>query len=251
MAISPNLIARAVCTVVLLPFAAATATASTQSATFTTSSALLAEAKTCTQIEGRLDRLNCFDNAFHTPVEHIEATAHVAEVLSMPAAWERAVRGEANRKAPNGFNLTYADPEDLTSSMWATAAAKGAYKPDSSSVSTPFVAENRQAPSWPILMLSCFDDISRVEIVLPEAIRSARVTITIPGAHAMTQTWISDDAGVVIRTGRGIPAVRAMKAMLSAPQLVIRSDSPVVDGLYFDTTDLRNTIKPLRKACSW
>ncbi|MGF1873285.1 type VI secretion system-associated protein VasI [Photobacterium indicum] len=252
MTISPSLIVWVVCAVVLLPFSAdTTASSPCQSATFMTPNVLLDEAKNCTQIEGRLERLNCFDNALHTPVGHIEASALIAEVLAMPAAWERAVRGEKNRTVKSGFNLIYADPDNLTSSMWATAVAKGTYQSDPASVSIPLLSENGQAISRSILMLSCFDDISRVEIVLPEATRSARMAITIPGDHALTQTWISDDAGVVIRTGRGMPAVRAMKAMLSAPQLVIRSDLPAVDGLYFDTTDLRNTIKPLRKACSW
>jgi len=96
-----------------------------------------------------------------------------------------------------------------------------------------------------------FNDISRVELVFPEPIQESRVSVSIPGIPVVTQNWISDDTGYLLRSGRGIPAIEAMKSMLTAPQLILRSNAKDVDGLAFDTTDLRSVIEPMRKACRW
>jgi type VI secretion system protein VasI len=106
-------------------------------------------------------------------------------------------------------------------------------------------------PSTPILMLSCLETISRVELVLPQKLQDARVKISIFGDQKDTQTWVSDEEGFVLRTGRGVPAIKAMKAIISSRSLVLRSNSPVIDGLRFDSLNLASTIKPIREKCDW
>lgn len=213
-----------------------------------------AQGNVCTKIEGRLERLKCFDQIFNTPIEYAQENVETVVTQRKSAVWKRAIAGESTRKNKQGFNLTYADADNENTNMWLTVTSKGAYHSDPSSLellSTPLSKKIAHTKRLPILMLSCLDNISRVEIVLPNGIKSARMRITIPGDPVLTQTWNSDDAGFVVRSGRGIPAIEIMKTMLSSVQLVIRSDSAELDGLYFDTTDLSQSIKPLRKACRW
>lgn len=210
--------------------------------------------KICIKIEGRLQRLKCFDQAFNTPIEYMRQNTKARITPTRSAVWKRAFTGESARKNKRGFNLTYADINNKNANMWLTATSKGIYRSDPSSMSllskslSAKIAKNKQLP---ILMLSCLDSISRVEIVLPKVIKRARMSITIPGNPALTQIWSSDNTGFIIRSGRGLVAIEIMKTMLDSTQLVLRSDSTEIDGLYFDTRDLSQSIKPLRKACRW
>ncbi|AGH81620.1 hypothetical protein PCNPT3_08410 [Psychromonas sp. CNPT3] len=208
----------------------------------------------CTKIEGRLQRLKCFDETFNTPIEYMQQKTKVIITPTRSEVWKRAFTGESTRKNKRGFNLTYADINNKKADMWLTATSKGVYHSDPSSLlllAKPLTEKTSKNKQLPILMLSCLDNISRVEIVLPKAIKSARIGITIPGNPALTQIWSSDNSGFIIRSGRGLTAIEIMKTMLDNTQLVFRSNSAEIDGLYFDTKDLSQSIKPLRKACRW
>lgn len=193
----------------------------------------------CSLVASRLARLSCFDDVFETKFE-IDKQAEV--ILPIKA---RATHSEANRGDSLAFKLTYGRAPELDESVWVTASA------------IPYLdlitpqSNGLNAPARPILMLSCLETISRVELILPEKIQDARVKISIFGDDKNTQTWISDESGFVLRTGRGVPAIKAMKAIISSRSLVLRSNSPVIDGLRFDSLNLASTIKPIREKCDW
>ncbi|WP_297478687.1 type VI secretion system-associated protein VasI [uncultured Photobacterium sp.] len=199
-------------------------------------SVALDKANQCRDIESKLKRLQCFDEVFDTPMA-IKTLAGLNSV-QYPPSWTRAVNNEKSRGSKKGFILNQQDENDKLSSVWLTAAATN-------------VPAQDQTQLGPILMLTCFEKISRVQLILPQPIKAGRVTISIPGSPVVTQNWISDDSGYLLRSGRGIPAIDAIKAMISAPQLILRSDVAGIDNVEFDNKNLAEAIKPMREICRW
>ncbi|KJG19925.1 hypothetical protein UB37_15940 [Photobacterium iliopiscarium] len=195
----------------------------------------LDQAHQCRDIESKLKRLQCFDEVFDTPMA-IKTLAGLNSV-QYPPSWIRAVNSEKSRGSKKGFILNQQDESNKLSSVWLTATATN--------------VSSQSKTRGPILMLTCFEKISRVQLILPQPIKAGRVTISIPGSPVVTQNWISDDSGYLLRSGRGIPAIDAIKAMISAPQLILRSDIAGIDNVEFDNKNLAEAVKPMREICRW
>lgn len=209
---------------------------------------MMDQAKACTRIQARLDRLTCFDEVFNTPV--MEQVRKQAEEKALPAAWQRALANEQNRSDETGFLLNHSAQNDsawqiqskhkpagnhtgLPPSLWATAPALGVL------------------PPRPILMFSCIDKISRAELILPDALEGSRLYLQLKGKRTLDQRWLSDESGLVLRSGRGIPAIQAMKTALSGQQLVVLNQEGSLKELMFDTRGLKDVLKPMREVCRW
>jgi type VI secretion system protein VasI len=188
----------------------------------------LSDAKACVLIKSKLERLYCFDQAFMTPLA-ANSTEDVAQVRG--TEWIRAHASEATRQGETHF--LFGAEEDKPNNIWLTASAIGAI------------------PPRPILMLSCIDEISRVELIIPEEISEGSVRVGVNKPSSQGQLWMSDNSGLVFRTGRGIPAIHVMKSMLSGDTVSFRSDNAVFNDLQFDGTGLSQAITSLQKACRW
>lgn len=190
----------------------------------------LTDARQCTHISARFERLACFDHVFNTPTA---AEIKQGQVLTRTAAWQRAVSSEKQRLNKQGFAIFYHDQAEVEQGVWITATALD--------------RDDNKA----ILMLSCFDNITRLELVLPEPIRAGKANVTVAGKTQDTQRWLSDETGTILRPGRGIPAIAAITALLSLDKPSLRTDLVEVNGLTFDASELNSLILPLRKACHW
>ncbi|MEZ8140861.1 type VI secretion system-associated protein VasI [Enterovibrio sp. FF113] len=196
---------------------------------------VLEQAKVCVDIVGRLDRLACFDNVFDTPLMKVPETTFKA---LKPEAWLRATASESQRDDDStGFVLRYVNSKEPKAGMWMTATAL----PD----------RGQKTADMPILMFSCIDSISRVELVLPEVTAAGKALVTTSANSGFTQRWLSDDSGSIMRAGRGLPAIDVMKALMSGPRAVVRSDLDEIGNLTFDTAELKETIGPMRQTCRW
>lgn len=186
----------------------------------------------CTQIESRLERLACFDRLFGTPVSASSTPDH-SRTEEIPHEYRMAQASEARRQSGVGFIAGHDD--DATRKLWLTAPAIGSL------------------PPRPVLMLSCIDDISRVELMLPEKLDGGWVQLKLgnQAGKSETQRWMSDDSGHVLRSGRGLPAIRAMKAMLGGETIELVASNEKINGLRFDGLDLARQLAPLRKQCRW
>ncbi|MDD1780511.1 type VI secretion system-associated protein TagO [Enterovibrio sp. ZSDZ35] len=189
-------------------------------------------AETCTLIPSRLERLACFDKVFDTPVSHELA---LSTAPRKPALWVKAAESEKRRQPlQTGFIVNVSDEMESMPGAWVTS---------------PAVVETDQAPA--ILMFGCIDDISRVELVLPNMVNSGRVPITTYAKNKDTRAWMSDDSGYVLSAGRGMPAIVLMKSMLSQSSVSLRSNSAIVGDVRFDISNINEAVKPLRKMCGW
>ena len=195
----------------------------------------LSRADACRDIPSKLERLQCFDAIFNTPVEQVSISQ--ADV-KYPSSWFRAVDSEKKRDKRSVFIFHQLDSSNQASRMWLTSAAVRS-------------SEQLKDQKAPILMLECYEKITRAELILPTPVKAGKVELSIPGSPVITQEWMSDETGYVLRSGRGLPAIRAIKAMISSPQLILRSNVADIDHLEFDNSNLAEALEPMRENCRW
>ncbi|MFO6422443.1 type VI secretion system-associated protein VasI [Motilimonas sp. KMU-193] len=200
---------------------------------------VLNQAKTCTLIGNRLERLACFDSTFSTPVNE-QASVAVAADLShshKPGQWAKMQQMEQQRSqqgvAKDGFIYASERVSDQLTQHWLSAPAIGTHG------------------ERPVLLLSCVNKISRVELYLPESQDISQLQVTVSANRRNVQQWQFDETGYMIRSGRGLPAIEVMKTMLTGRTMLISSDLAAVNDLHFDVADLVKAIAPMRKTCGW
>lgn len=193
------------------------------------SNELVTQAEQCRVISGRLERLACFDRVFQTPVDEVV----IAPKQNVPPSWQRAMQAVAGSEAAM---VLVTEGEGKGSNAWIALRALNR--------TTPF-----EHNAKPVLMVSCIDNLSRVELALPSSVEDARIQISV--ANAQPEYLRSDDNGVLMSSARGIPAIEMMKSMAREPRLVLRSNSPFADGLQFDASELNDALSALRERCGW
>ncbi|TFH91178.1 type VI secretion system-associated protein TagO [Vibrio ouci] len=178
----------------------------------------------CRIIAKRLERLRCFDQLFDTPVA-LKGQSHEPD---KPKVWMLAYpqSGAENDLAP------VLNESDSGEDAWVTLSALPQGEVDS-----------------PVLVMSCMDEISRVQLALPKPLIDARISVSV--AQGQREYWRSDDEGVVFSSAQGLPAIELMKRMAQQRKVTLRSNSETVDGLQFDTVALQAALSPLRQRCRW
>lgn len=193
------------------------------SVAWTVPAELLDEAYACTGETSRLERLACYDALF-------QADERLRFTTELPALWHAIEAHESRREADDiGLLVSEAHGDVLLS-----APALGA------------------VPPRPLLVMACEMSITHVQLHLPQALDVPRVKLTLwAGGRGLEQAWRVRDAGRVLSGGRGLPAIDTLRQLLDADELVLGSEHASLDGLRFDTTELRQRIQPLRDACRW
>lgn len=189
----------------------------------------LAQAEQCRLVSGRLERLDCFDRVFKTPLPEKQLTGQ-----AYPEAWQRAMDAAHQDGDKSRTLVTQGDGKG--SSAWLALTAMNTH--------TQF-----QGNTKPILLMSCMNNLSRVELALPDPVQDGRIRIAVAGGQQ--QYWRSDDLGVLMSSARGLPAIDMMKAMTAGNRLVLRSNATFADGLEFDTRNVASELSALRQRCGW
>ena len=186
----------------------------------------LEDARLCTSEPQRLERLACFDEVFGTPL-----AAAVVEFNAPDARrserWRQAYASLDGKNA--GAGVLYRD----------TGKAAGQL------VTVPALGVQ---PPRPLLALQCHNNITELTLMLPKAMDQERVQL---GFGREQTVWRVRDNGFVLSGGRGLPAIRTVKAMINRTEARIDSPNSRVDGLLFDLSGYRRAIEPLREVCGW
>lgn len=184
----------------------------------------LEDARLCTGEPQRLERLACFDEVFGTPV---------AASGDQPTAPDGR-RSERWRQA-------YASVDD---------AGAGVFFRDTGRVAGQLVTIPALGvqPPRPLLALQCHNNITELTLMLPETMDEERVRL---GFGEGQTIWRVRDSGFVLSGGRGLPAIRTVKAMIESTEVRIESPNSRIDGLLFDLSGYRRAIEPLRETCGW
>ncbi|MFK3815361.1 type VI secretion system-associated protein VasI [Pseudomonas sp. NPDC089407] len=176
-----------------------------------------------------LERLACFDNSAGTPA-HLVLVQWTAPEQDSPTL-HRVMAHEAGRAA-----------DDLTFRLRAEEHGLMIAAPAIASV-TPH----------PYLVISCVQNISRLQLVTAQPIDAGRVTIRLRGERGATvpTPWQVTENGQVLDAGRGLPGIEQIKQLVGAHRILVESDNPAVDGLIFDAQGLDPLIDEARKTCRW
>ncbi|WED24547.1 type VI secretion system-associated protein TagO [Vibrio sp. JC009] len=189
---------------------------------------LIRQGNDCSQISSRLERLHCFDSLFGFQTEPEEPVLPA----KYPDSWHRA-RQIFSANTEDSWTLFSSPANDDAWLVLRPLNKKTSFK----------------SKQKPLLIMSCINHLSRIELALPHRVDHVRAKISLAGSQH--QLWRSDDQGVLFSSAQGIPAINMMKQMLRTPKATIRSNAEFADGLHFDTTDLSNKIRLLRERCQW
>jgi len=186
----------------------------------------LEDARLCTGEPQRLERLSCFDEVFGTPL----AASGAEKTAPDARRSERWRQAYASLDAENaGAGVLYRN----------TGRAAGQL------VTVPALGVR---PPRPLLALQCHNNITELTLMLPEAMDEERIRL---GFGRGQTVWRVRDNGFVLSGGRGLPAIRTVKAMIDGTEARIDSPNSRIDGLLFDLSGYRRAIEPLRETCGW
>jgi type VI secretion system protein VasI len=117
-------------------------------------------------------------------------------------------------------------------------------------ISAPAIAS--VAPH-PYLVISCLQNISRLQLIAAQPVDAGRVTMRLQGERGATAPtpWQVTENGQVLDAGRGLPGIEQIKQLIGAHRIQVQSDNPSIDGLVFDAQGLDPLIDEARKLCRW
>lgn len=194
----------------------------------------LEEAGMCTGETRRLERLACFDEVFGTPLAEPEAGKEPSISLrstERSTRWREAYAQAETDPAADGVGYRNTGQ---AAGLLVTVPALGAQ------------------PPRPLLALQCHNNITELTLMLPEQLDAERVSLSLGVSKTTAQSaWRVRDNGYVLSIGRGLPAIRAVKALGPETNIRVYSENSRVDGLLFDMTGFESAIRPLRESCSW
>ena len=191
--------------------------------------ALTRASQDCSRIVSNIERLACFDQAAGTPgfTPHRQWSAQELEAPTV----RRVLIHETGRA-----------PEDL---RFRLRSEEGGLM-----ISAPAIAS--VAPH-PYLIISCVQNISRLQLVTAQPVDASRVQVQLRGERGATAPtpWQVMENGQVLDAGRGLPGIEQIKQLIGAHRIHVESDNPAVDGLVFDAQGLDPLIDEARKTCRW
>ena len=198
----------------------------------------------CTDIVADAARLECFDKKYGTPSHLAHQSGRQSEQLS-----------EQQPVMPENVKLAYAydnlRPDDHV----------GLVVNQFGSINNPDVFISSTAIGTlvydPMLLISCVDKITRLQIILNEPISANKVELQFKrdgergGRKQSTYVWQSLDNGYVIDAGRGLYSIDLIKSLFNTKYLWVDLQDIDIGLLQFNIDGLVNKIKGLRATCRW
>ncbi|CDH22196.1 type VI secretion system-associated protein VasI [Xenorhabdus bovienii] len=172
-----------------------------------------------------LVRLACYDRT----VNNLKFNTLQIPMENMGLVWRQAMEQEMKRTDySTGFIVTQG--ENGEAPVILTTPAVGV------------------PPPRPVLMLSCIDRITRLQVALPKPMESGTVTVATDKTQFKTE-WFLREHGYLWESSRGLPGIEEIKRLMNSDQMTItaRTGSPIT----FNISQLEQAAKPLRDACRW
>ncbi len=76
-------------------------------------------------------------------------------------------------------------------------------------------------PPRPVLMLSCIDNITRMQIILPNKQDAGSVMVSTDRTQ-FTAEWFLRENGYVLESSRGLPGIDEIKRLLNGEKLTLK-----------------------------
>ena len=108
-------------------------------------------------------------------------------------------------------------------------------------------------PPRPVLMFSCVDNITRMQVALTHSRQENDIPVTLRTDSGQFRShWFVRENGALLETSRGLAGIEEIKQLFGAKTLVLDTDAGRGAGtLTFNIDGLAQTIEPLREACHW
>ncbi|MBS9434330.1 type VI secretion-associated protein [Photorhabdus luminescens] len=103
-------------------------------------------------------------------------------------------------------------------------------------------------PPRPVLMLSCIDSITRIQIALAKPQDSGTVMISTEITQ-FSADWFLRENGYLLESSRGLPGIEELKRLMTGKTLTIKTGNG--NRMTFNISQLEQAVKPLRSACRW
>ncbi|MFJ3456036.1 type VI secretion system-associated protein VasI [Scandinavium goeteborgense] len=185
----------------------------------------LAKVTRCREETSPLVRLECYDQALSTATE-----IAINQTRSGPA-WQKAMEQEKGR----------------TRHSTAFLVTQGAGNNPTVVITTPAIGI---PPPRPVLMFSCIDNITRLQIAITTQPKDGSVRIAADNDHFAAQ-WFLRENGYLLESSRGLAGIDEIKRLMPAKTLTIDSVEGGFPRLTFNIEQLSEVVKPLRNACHW
>lgn len=190
---------------------------------------LLKDIKKCRAVQYVLERIECYDS-----ISIGQETGAQNSNSPKGEAWTRANQQEAKRET-NTTHFILTEHGDTNPTILLTTPALG------------------HRSNRPILMFSCIDNITRLQVALPAPINkrnSISVILTTENSTFSTQWFVREDY-FLLESSRGLDGIKEIQKLFNADTLKIQAKHKEFSDLIFNIKELANEIKPLRTACHW
>lgn len=188
---------------------------------------ILENIETCTTIVSDRDRLFCFDEAVNTPIFITPNTSLPApSSINYPEEWRDVHYMEQKR----------------------TAGSEGFWRTENSLEHYDTLHFTQPVEDLGIVVLSCINNISRVEVMLNKPLYQGAVPIAIEGKNKEERRWLLDDTGYILREGRGLPSIAIIRNLMGEMQFTLTLNER---HYTLSLKDFDEQVKQLQTLCHW
>ncbi len=194
----------------------------------------------CRAEPASLERLDCYDRLL-TPA-YPDFSSALVKAKVQGEAWQRAFAQEAQR--------------DDHSTQFLTRQIEG--ERPSVVITTPALGS---LPPRPVLMFSCIDNITRMQIALPRPLSGQPDMVMTTEKIRVNARWFLRENDSLLESSRGLSGIEEIKQLFGAKTLTVAFTPPAhhvsgnensaASSLTFAISDLEKTLVPMKVACHW
>ncbi|EAO2688028.1 type VI secretion system-associated protein TagO [Salmonella enterica] len=190
--------------------------------------------QSCRREPAALERLDCYDHILAP--EQPDFNGALVKAKYEGEAWKRAFAQEKQR------------PDNSTTLMMTQSNGDG--ERQIVIITTPAIGN---VPPRPVLMFSCVDNITRMQVALTHSMMPDSIDVTLTTDSGRFQShWFIRENGTLLESSRGLSGIDEIRQLFGAKTLTIDTGTDSAAGkLTFNIDGLAKTIAPLRDACHW
>ncbi|HHC7366084.1 TPA: type VI secretion system-associated protein TagO [Vibrio parahaemolyticus] len=174
----------------------------------------------CRDVTERLERLACFDEVMKTPLR----VTGDREAVHYPTLWRQVWQASKTQTASPFLQ------HDEKGNVWLA------------------VVNHSQPSEQAVLVLSCIDKLSRVEVLFAHPLAAPTVNLTLSASQEVVLR--SDDFGVMYSFARGLPAIDVMKN-IGEQDAISLTGADNLGVMSFDTQTVSTLLPALQQRCRW
>ncbi|KFB99231.1 VasI family type VI secretion protein [Trabulsiella guamensis ATCC 49490] len=187
----------------------------------------------CRKEAAALERLACYDHVL-TPEQENDFGGALIKARYSGEAWQRAVEQEKQRIGAT-TTLLVTQTEGERPVVVITTPAIG------------------NLPPRPVLMFSCVDNITRMQVALMQARKENDIPVVLNvDGRQFRSRWFVRENGMLLESSRGLAGIDEIKQLFGAKVFTVDLGTEGAAGkLTFTVDGLSQAIAPLRKTCHW